>query len=118
MNPQPAFLVYFWNNPERRKSASLPDMKKQIKIKKFKNENQERDFWSKAHLADYFDKADFKKASFPNLKPTTRSISLRLPEFIINRAKERANEMNVPYQSLMKRYIAQGLKTEDECLAS
>ena len=84
-------------------------MKKQIKIKRFKSETEERNFWAKIDLAEYFDKADFEKVSFPNLKPSTRSISLRLPEFVINRAKEKANELNVPYQSLMKSYIAKGL---------
>ncbi|MBU4332280.1 BrnA antitoxin family protein [Patescibacteria group bacterium] len=84
-------------------------MKKQFKVPKFKNEAKEREFWSKVDLAAYFDKEDFEPVSFPNLKPTTRSISLRLPEFVINRAKEKANEINVPYQSLMKKYIMEGL---------
>jgi len=84
-------------------------MKKQIKIPKFKNEDKEREFWSKVNLADYLEQSDFEKASFPNLKPSSRSISLRLPEFLLNRAKERANELNVPYQSLIKGYIARGL---------
>ena len=66
-------------------------------------------FWSKVNLAEHFDPKDFKRASFPNLKPTSRSISLRVPEFLINRVKEKANELNVPYQSLMKKYIAEGL---------
>ena len=84
-------------------------MKKELKVPKFKNEDKERDFWSKIDLSEYFKKEDFEKVSFPNLKPTTRSISLRLPEFMIIRAKEKANEMNVPYQSLMKKYIFEGL---------
>ncbi|MCG2689989.1 BrnA antitoxin family protein [Candidatus Parcubacteria bacterium] len=84
-------------------------MKKQIKIPKFKSEDKEREFWSKANLADYFEQSDFERVSFPNLKPSSRSISLRLPEFLLNRAKEKANELNVPYQSLIKGYIAQGL---------
>ena len=84
-------------------------MKKKLKLPKFKNEDKERDFWSKIDLSEYFKKEDFEKVSFPNLKPTTRSISLRLPEFMIIRAKEKANEMNVPYQSLMKKYIFEGL---------
>jgi len=84
-------------------------MKKQLKIKKFKSEKEEREFWDKVNLSEHFEKNDFERASFPNLKPSTRAISLRLPEFVINRAKEKANELNVPYQSLMKEYIAQGL---------
>lgn len=81
-------------------------MKKPLKIPKFKNEDQERDFWSKTDLGDYFEPSDFVRASFPNLKPATRSISLRLPEYIIDRTKEKANALDVPYQTLMKQYIA------------
>jgi len=84
-------------------------MKKKLKLKKFKSEDEERNFWSKIDLSEYFEIQDFEKVSFPNLKPTTRSISLRLPEYIIVQAKEKANQMNVPYQSLIKKYIAEGL---------
>jgi len=80
-------------------------MKKQLKLPKFKNEDQEREFWSKIDLTDYFEPADFQSVSFPNLKPTTRSISIRLPEYLIDRIKEQANEINVPYQSLIKGYL-------------
>lgn len=84
-------------------------MKKQIKIPPFKNGDKERDYWGKIDLTQYFDSQDFESVLFPNLKPTTRAISLRIPEFVINRVKEKANEINVPYQSLMKRYIVEGL---------
>ncbi len=80
-------------------------MEKPLKIPKFKNEDEERDFWSKINLADYFEPDDFVPVSFPNLKPTTRSISIRLPEYLIDRIKEQANEINVPYQSLIKTYL-------------
>ena len=80
-------------------------MKKALKLPKFKNEDEERAFWSKINLADYYDSSDFIPVSFPNLKPTTRSISIRLPEFLIDRIKEQANEINVPYQSLIKGYL-------------
>jgi predicted DNA binding CopG/RHH family protein len=85
-------------------------MKKQLTIKKFKNEDQEREFWSDLDLSKYFEADDFEKVSFPNLKTTTKPISLRLPEFLINRAKEKANELNIPYQSLLKKFIADRLK--------
>ena len=72
----------------------------------------ERDFWAKIDLADYFfERKDFQTVSFPNLKPSSRPISLRLPEPMILRLKERANERHVPYQSLITQYIAEGLKT-------
>ena len=80
-------------------------MKKALKIPKFKNEDEERKFWAKINLADYFEPADFASVSFPNLKPTSRSISIRIPEYLLNRIKEKANEINVPYQSLIKGYL-------------
>ena len=83
-------------------------MKKQLKIPKFKNEEQERKFWSKAQLSRYFIASNFERASFPNLKPTSRPISLRVPQHLLNRVKERANELDVPYQALLKKYIAEG----------
>jgi len=84
-------------------------MKKKLKAPKFKNEEQERAFWADANLSDYFESADFDPISFPNLKPTSRPISLRIPEYILRRVKEQANELNVPYQSLLKKYIADGV---------
>lgn len=80
-------------------------MKKQLKIPKFKNEDQERDFWSKIDLSEYFEVSDFERVSFPNLKPSSRPISIRLPISLINRIKEKANKMLVPYQSLMKQWL-------------
>lgn len=80
-------------------------MKKTLKLPKFKNEDEERDFWAKIDLADYYEPSDFQPVAFPNLKPTTRSISIRLPEFLINRIKEKANQINVPYQSLIKQSL-------------
>ncbi len=77
-------------------------MKKQLNVPKFKNEDQEREFWTKVNLADYFDPSDAQKVRFPNLKPTSKSISIRLPEYLLNRIKEEANAMDVPYQSLIK----------------
>jgi len=80
-------------------------MKKPLKLPKFKNEDEERKFWAKINLADYYEPSDFVPVSFPNLKPTTRSISIRLPEYLLDRIKEQANEINVPYQSLIKGYL-------------
>ena len=80
-------------------------MKKPLKLPKFRNEDQERNFWAKINLADYFEPSDFVPVSFPNLKPTSRSISIRLPEYLLNRLKEKANEINIPYQSLIKTYL-------------
>lgn len=87
-------------------------MKKQLKIPKFKNEDEERDFWSKIDLSEYFEPKDFKKASFPNLKPSTRTISLRVPANLLLNLKQLANERDVPYQSYMKMILADGVKRE------
>lgn len=84
-------------------------MKKPLKLPKFKNEDQERDFWSGIDLSDYFESKDLRSVSFPNLKPSSHPISLRLSEPMFFRLKEQANELHVPYQSLIKQYIAQGI---------
>ncbi len=84
-------------------------MKKQLKVPKFKNEDEEREFWYKLDLSKYYDPSDFDRISFPNLKPTTRPISIRIPEYLLNRVKEKANETNIPYQSLIKEYIKKGV---------
>jgi len=86
-------------------------MKKQFKVPKFKDEDEERKFWDKVELGDYFDSDDFEQVSFPNLKPTARPISIRIPDSILNRVKEQANETNVPYQSLIKEYILTGVNS-------
>jgi len=84
-------------------------MPKKLKVPKFKSEEEERAFWAQIDLSDYFNSADFESVSFPNLKPTSRPISIRLPEAMLLHLKEQANEINVPYQSLIKQYIAKGL---------
>jgi predicted DNA binding CopG/RHH family protein len=84
-------------------------MKKLLKIPKFKNAVEERDFWQKLDLATYFEPGDFHRVSLPNLKPTSTPISLRIPDYLLNQVKEKANKLNVPYQSLMKQYIQTGV---------
>ena len=84
-------------------------MKKKLNLPKFKSEKAEREFWSKVDLAEYFESSDFTPASFPNLKPSSRAISVRLPEYLLISLKEKANELNIPYQTLIKQYIAKGL---------
>lgn len=84
-------------------------MKKKLKMPKFRTEDEERKFWNRMDLTEYFNKEDFKRASFPNLKPTTHPISIRIPDYLLNRVKEKANEINIPYQSLIKEYIKKGV---------
>lgn len=85
-------------------------MKKEFKLPKFKDEDEERDFWAKIDLSEYFEPSDFVPVSFPNLKPTSTPISIRLPNYLISRLKEKANAIDIPYQSLIKKFIAEGLK--------
>lgn len=81
---------------------------KKSSLPKFKNEDVERNYWSNFDMSKHFEAKDFQAVSFPNLKPSSRSISIRLPEYLLIRIKEQANELDVPYQSLMKNYLAQG----------
>jgi predicted DNA binding CopG/RHH family protein len=88
-------------------------MKKEIKLPEFKDEDEERAFWAETDLSEHFEPADFDKVSMPNLKPTSRSISIRFPEYVLDAVKERANKMGVPYQTLIKEavidaYVTQG----------
>lgn len=87
-------------------------MKNIKNIPKFKSEDQERDFWSKNDSVDYINWSKADRVIFPNLKPTTESISLRLPSFLLNRIKQLANEKDVPYQSLMKVFLSERVKKE------
>ena len=81
--------------------------KKFKKIPKFATEDQERDFWATADTSEYFDWSKAEEVIFPNLKRSTESISLRLPQHLLARIKELANIKDVPYQSLMKIFLAE-----------
>ena len=76
------------------------------KIPLFRNEDAEADFWATADSTVYVDWSTAQRVSFPKLKPTTTPISLRLPETLLLELKRLANEQDVPYQSLMKVYLA------------
>jgi predicted DNA binding CopG/RHH family protein len=82
------------------------------KIPKFKNDNEERNFWSKHDSTEYIDWSKSKKVIFPNLKPTTKSISIRLPELLINELKLLANKKDMPYQSFIKYILAEKVDKE------
>jgi predicted DNA binding CopG/RHH family protein len=83
------------------------------KIPNFRNEDEEREFWATHSPLDYFDSKKFKRGSFPNLKPSLKSISIRLPEL-----KTLANKKDVPYQSLAKIFLARQIVLERESLSS
>lgn len=85
-------------------------MKKKLIVPKFKSEAEEAEFWTNLNLMEYFEPADFKKGViFPNLKRSKRLISIRLPEELISKVKEKADKLDVPYQSLIRRYVQQGV---------
>jgi len=87
-------------------------MAKPKKNPEFKNEDEERDFWGEHSALDYFDVSTARRMTFPNLKRTTKSISIRLPESLIDDLKVLANKMDVPYQSLIKMYLARDVASE------
>lgn len=82
------------------------------KIPKFKTENEERKFWAKVDSSDYIDWSKARKAVFSNLKPSLKTISLRLPESMLDQLKLLANKHDVPYQSLIKMFLAERIDSE------
>jgi len=82
------------------------------KVPKFKSEKEELEFWSTHDSTDYIDYSKTKRTLFPNLKPSTRTISIRLPESLIEHLKVLANKRDIPYQSLLKMFLAE--KVEEE----
>ena len=84
-------------------------MKKLKKIPTFKSEAEEAEFWLTHDTTDYVDWSKAVHASFPNLKFSTKTISLRLPESLLNSIKAIANKKDVPYQSLMKIMLAEAV---------
>jgi predicted DNA binding CopG/RHH family protein len=87
-----------------------PKAKKEVP--RFADENAERRFWAKHDTADYFDWDQAVQPRFPELKPSTTSISLRLPVSMLEELKTLANKRDVPYQSLMKLYLAERIQRE------
>ena len=90
-------------------------MKTKIKeIPHFKDEKEEREFWEKHDSADYVDWKHGKRGSFPALKPSLKSISILLPESMLEQIKVLANKKGVPYQSLVKVYLSEKVREEME----
>ncbi len=85
-------------------------MKKQLKaIPSFANEKEEQLFWEQNDSADYLDWNKANKVIMPNLKPTTKTISLRLPQHLLDSIKSAAHARDVPYQSLIKVWLQEKL---------
>lgn len=87
-------------------------MKQLKKIPKFKTEDEEREFWANADSTDYVDWNKKETAAFANLKPTTKTISLRLPDSMLDEIKTLANKRDIPYQSLIKIILMERIDRE------
>ena len=74
-------------------------------IPKFKNEEEEREFWATHDSAEYVDWGNAEKVIFPKLKPATKTISLRMSEAMLSELKLLANKSDIPYQSLIKIFL-------------
>jgi predicted DNA binding CopG/RHH family protein len=88
-------------------------MSKKLKvIPKFKSEAEERRFWETHDTTEYFDSTKTVRTRLPNLKPSTQSISLRLPLSLLEAIRIEANKRDVPYQSLIKVWLSEQLKRQ------
>ena len=82
------------------------------KVPKFKTEKEEREFWAAADSTEYVEWKKGKRMVLPNLKPSLKTISLRLPESMLEELKLLANKQDVPYQSLLKMFLAERIEKE------
>ena len=81
-------------------------------IPTFKSEDAERQFWAEHDSTEYVDWSKARRAVFPNLKPSTKTISLRLPQTLLEEIKLLANKRDVPYQSLLKVFLSERVESE------
>ena len=82
------------------------------RIPRFSSETEEHEFWVREDSADYVDWTKAKRVVLPDLKPSVRTISLRLPELLLAELRVLANKRDVPYQSLLKMYLAERVEQE------
>jgi len=87
-------------------------MNKLKQIPEFSSETEERAFWETKDSTEYLDWSKAKTAKFPNLKPSTKTISLRLPESLLDRIKIEANKRDMPYQSLIKAWLVEDVEEQ------
>ena len=78
----------------------------------FKDEVEEFEFWSTHDITDYIDISKGRRALFPNLKPTSKMISIKMPRYLLNQLKTIANKKGTPYQSLIKVYLSEKIGEE------
>ncbi len=82
------------------------------KLPKFKSEDEERAFWASHDSTDYVDWNKAERAILPGLKPSTKTISLRLPESMLDELRQLANKRDIPYQSLIKTFLRERIDQE------
>ena len=82
------------------------------RVPRFKSEDEEREFWAEHDSTDYVDWSSADRVVLPNLKPSLKTISLRLPEHMLADLKLLAHKQDVPYQSLIKIFLAERLERE------
>ena len=87
-------------------------MKELKQIPEFKNEDEEREFWAVNDSSDYIDWEKSFSSLFPDLKPTTQTISIRLPRHVLEKLKMLAKKRDVPYQSLIKVFLNEKINEE------
>ncbi len=85
---------------------------KKKKVPEFRTEEEEREFWAKTDSTEYIDWDKARRVVLPNLKPSQKTISLRLPEMMLAQLKVLANKRDVPYQSLLKIFLAERIEKE------
>ncbi len=86
-------------------------MKKKLVVPRFKNEEEEHDFWVKIDLSEYFERSDFKHFNLEQFmkehqKPKTTKVTIRIPTDVVKSYKVKASKLDIPYQSLMKQQLA------------
>jgi len=82
------------------------------KIPEFQSEEDERAFWASHDSSEYLDWSTAERTVFPNLKPSTKTISLRIPESMLDELRQLANKRDIPYQSLIKHFLRERIAQE------
>lgn len=85
---------------------------KKKQIPTFQSEDEERDFWAEHDAADFIDFSEAKPVLMPNLRPTLKTVSIRLPEPLLDSIKVLAHKRNVSYPALIKMLLAEGVERE------
>ncbi len=100
--------------PRKTTSKRVQETTSPVQPPRFASEAEERNYWQETDTAGHVDWSDAHRVRFPNLKPSTATISLRLPEGMLDELKILANQRDVPYQSLLKIFLAERLEVERE----